>query len=137
MSESYKSSTTISLDTDNQIIQFKKNYSEKRCNHRQVKFFEDASEIHCVDCGEKLNPVLWIMEHIKFVNQASRRNNARLAEWQAIEKKLESKCNFMCTHCKEVNTIDFKRLPSKAAVTRNLKVIEEERNEQDWTIEVN
>lgn len=136
MSESYKNSTSIEINADDQVIKFKRNHAVKRCNHRNVKFFEDASEIHCVDCGEKVNPVSWIVEHIKFINQASHRNNRRLAEWQAIEAKLNGKNKFMCTHCKEVNTIDFKRLPSQAAVTRKLNVLEAERTSEDWTLEV-
>ncbi len=136
MSESYKNSMSIGIDTESQVIQFRKNPSEKRCNHRNVKIFEDESEIDCQDCGQKINPVHWILAHLKHINLASSKNNRHLAEWQAIEAKLNGKNKFLCIHCHEVNTIDFKRLPSQAAVTRKLNLIENERNESDWTIEV-
>lgn len=135
MSESYKSNHSISIDTDNQVIQFKRNRSEQRCNHRNVKIFEDELEIDCVDCGQKINPVLWILAHLSHINSASRKNRAFLAEWQVIEAKLENKNKFLCKKCHEVNTIDFKKLPSQAAVTRKLSVIEAEKSDE-YTIEV-
>ena len=93
-------------------------------------------QIECRDCGQKINPVHWILAHLRHINASSNRNNRLLAEWQAIEAKLDNKNKFMCTHCKEVNTIDFKRLPSQAAVTRKLHALEAERTSEDWTIEV-
>lgn len=134
MSESYKPNHSISIDTDKQIIQFKRNRSEQRCNHRNVKIFKDESEIDCVDCGQKINPIHWILAHLSHINSASRKNRAYLAEWQVIESKLKGKNKFLCTHCHEVNTIDFKRLPSQSAVTRKLNVIESEKSD-DYTIE--
>ena len=136
MSESLKNSTSIEINTDDQVIKFKRNHAVKRCNHQNIRLFEDEVQIECRDCGQKINPVHWILAHLRHINASSNRNNRLLAEWQAIEAKLDNKNKFMCTHCKEVNTIDFKRLPSQAAVTRKLNVLEAERTSEDWTIEV-
>lgn len=123
MSESYKNSTSIEINTDDQVIKFKRNHAVKRCNHRNIRLFEDEVQIECRDCGQKINPVHWILAHLRHINASSNRNNRLLAEWQAIEAKLDNKNKFI-------------RLPSQAAVTRKLNVLEAERTSEDWTIEV-
>lgn len=75
---------------------------------------------------QKLNPVLWIAKYLDQLNQVTQRNNRMLAEVREIQAKLEKKNKFMCKHCHEVNTIDFKKLPSQAAVVRGMAVIDQE-----------
>ncbi len=78
------------------------------------------------DCKTKLNPVHWIVKYLRQLNHVTDRNNRMLAEVRVIQSKLEKKNKFMCTKCHEVNEIDFKKLPSQAAITRGMSLIEQE-----------
>lgn len=113
----------IDLYADENVIQFTKKHSKSECEHSRVNIDYFENEITCNDCNAKLNPVAWLALHVERINQAGRRVNAMLAEYKAIEEKLEKKNTFMCKHCHEANTIDFHRLPSKAAVKRNLELL--------------
>ena len=50
-------------------------------------------------------------------HHVNHRNNAILAEYREIEKKLSNKNKFMCTHCHEVNTINLRLRKLKRVFT--------------------
>lgn len=117
---------TIQVDKDKQVIQFTRKREISECDHGHIQISEEDSEVLCTDCKTKLNPVLWIAKYLDQLNQVTQRNNRMLAEVREIQAKLEKKNKFMCKHCHEVNTIDFKKLPSQAAVVRGMAVIDQE-----------
>ncbi|PRV98464.1 hypothetical protein CSB87_2984 [Acinetobacter sp. AR_0276] len=117
---------TIQVDKDKQVIQFTRKREISECDHGHIQISEEDSEVLCTDCNTKLNPVLWIAKYLDQLNQVTQRNNRMLAEVREIQAKLEKKNKFMCKHCHEVNTIDFKKLPSQAAVVRGMAVIDQE-----------
>ena len=116
----------IQVDGDQQVIKFTRKREITECAHGHIQISKEDSEVLCIDCNTKLNPVLWIAKYLEQLNQVAQRNNRVLAEVREIQAKLEKKNKFMCKHCHEVNTIDFKKLPSQAAVTRGMTVIEQE-----------
>lgn len=123
----------IEINENDKVIKFSKKTQKKECNHSRVVIYTDANEIECKDCKAKLNPIWWISNKLERLNAVNARNNAMLSEYREIFKKLDAKRNFMCKHCHEVNEIDFKRLPSKAAVQRGMAVVD---NDYDgWSIE--
>ena len=117
---------SIHIDNAQQVIQFTRKREITVCNHGHIQISEEDSEVLCTDCNTKLNPVLWIAKYLKDLNQVTQRNNRMLAEVRVIQTKLQNKNKFMCKHCHEVNEIDFKKLPSQAAVTRGMSVIDQE-----------
>ncbi|MFX6163642.1 hypothetical protein ABTF41_16620 [Acinetobacter baumannii] len=117
---------TIQVDKDKQVIQFTRKREISECDHGHIQISEEDSEVLCTDCNTKLNPVLWIAKYLDQLNQVTQRNNRMLAEVREIQAKLEKKNKFMCKHCHEVNTIDFNKLPSQAAVVRGMAVIDQE-----------
>ncbi|MGL2936381.1 hypothetical protein [Acinetobacter baumannii] len=117
---------TIQVDKDKQVIQFTRKREISECDHGHIQISEEDSEVLCTDCNTKLNPVLWIAKYLKDLNQVTQRNNRMLAEVRVIQAKLQNKNKFMCKHCHEVNEIDFKKLPSQAAVVRGMAVIDQE-----------
>lgn len=121
--------TTIELDEDLKIISFTKRIVKIECVHRKVVIDEDKNTITCTDCKHELNPIQWVLGHLDKINSALGHANSKLAEVRVIEEKLQKKNSFMCKHCHEPNTIDFHRLPSKAAIARKLSVIEQEGDE--------
>lgn len=114
----------IEINEDEKVIKFTRRFERTECSHNRVSISEDDNEILCKDCNAKLNPIWWISKHLKHLNAANRRNNEVLAEYRTIWKKLDDKRNFMCKKCHEVNEIDFHKMLSKAAVTRGIKVVE-------------
>lgn len=120
----YKEKHHIEINEDEKVIKFTRFVEKVECQHINVVICTDESEIICKKCNAKLNPVHWIAKHLKTLNMANRRNNEVLSEYREIWKKLDSKRNFMCKKCHEVNEIDFKKLPSKAAVQRGIIVVE-------------
>ena len=125
----YDDQTEIVLDEDQKIISFTKRRVQKECVHNQVIINEDKNTITCKQCNHELNPIQWVIGHIRKINSGLRNANNKLAQARAIEEKLQKKSSFMCKHCHEPNTIDFHRLPSKAAIARKLSVIEHEGDE--------
>jgi len=119
----FKDEIDLDLYAGENVIQFARKRGKAECNHRDVNIDYFENEITCNDCNAKLNPVAWLALHVERINQAGQRVNTMLAEYKAIEEKLEKKNTFMCKHCHEANTIDFHRLPSKAAVKRNLELL--------------
>jgi hypothetical protein len=117
---------SINIHNEQQVIQFTRKREINACDHGHIQISEEDSEVLCTDCNTKLNPVLWIAKYLTDLNRVNQRNNRMLAEVRVIQAKLEKKNKFMCKHCHEVNEIDFKKLPSQAAVTRGMTVIEEE-----------
>ncbi len=116
----------IQIDEEQQVIKFIRKRELIECDHKHIQISEGESEVLCIDCNTKLNPVHWIATYLRQLNQVTDRNNRMLAEVRVIQSKLEKKNKFMCTRCHEVNEIDFKKLPSQAAITRGIAVIEQE-----------
>ncbi|WP_336964087.1 hypothetical protein [Acinetobacter pittii] len=116
----------IQIDEEQQVIKFTRKRELIDCDHKNIQVSEEERELLCIDCNTKLNPILWIAKYLRQLNQVTDRNNRLLAEVRVIQAKLEKKNKFMCTRCHEVNEIDFKKLPSQAAVTRGMSVIEKE-----------
>lgn len=122
----FQNKQLIQIDEVQQIIKFTPKRELRKCDHKHIQISEEESEILCIDCKTKLNPVDWIGKYLRQLNQVTDRNNRMLAEVRVIQAKLEKKNKFMCKRCHEVNEIDFKKLPSQAAVTRGMSVIEKE-----------
>ena len=120
----YKEKHTIEINDNENVIKFSRISEKSECQHNRVTICNEESEIVCKDCNAKLNPVHWISRHLKKLNEASKRNNAVLSEYREIWHKLDSKKNFMCKKCHEVNDIDFRKLPHKSAVQRGISVVE-------------
>lgn len=116
----------VQIDEEKQIIKFTRKRELIECVHQHIQISEEECEVLCIDCKTKLNPVHWIAKYLRQLNQVTDRNNRMLAEVRVIQSKLEKKNKFMCTRCHEVNEIDFKKLPSQAAITRGMAVIEQE-----------
>lgn len=129
----YKQVHEIEINESEKVIKFTKTRQKTECQHLAVAIFEDTQEIECKDCKASLNPIWWLCRHLDKINLANRLNNAMLAEYREIFKKLESKKNFACKSCHEVNTIDFKSLPSKAAVQRGMSVVSDDY--PGWSVE--
>ena len=123
---SYKEDHTINIDTVENVIKFSRKSERGTCEHKNIHISAEEDEVLCTDCNVRLNPVWWIQKHLKHLNRATERNNSVLSEAREIYKKLENKNSFMCKHCHEVNLIDFKKLPSKAAITRGISVVEQD-----------
>lgn len=116
----------IQIEEKQQIIKFTRKRELIECDHKNIQVSEVESEVRCIDCNTKLNPVLWIAKYLRQLNQVTERNNRMLAEVRVIQSKLEKKNKFMCKSCHEFNEIDFKKLPSQAAITRGMSVIDQE-----------
>lgn len=125
----YKEGCTIEINEDENVIKFKKTLDKPSCRHNRISVSVDKDRVYCEDCQSTLNPVWWISKHLEKMNSLILRSNTVLAEARAIYQKLENKNSFMCKYCHEVNTIDFKRLPSKKAINSNLKIVESELDE--------
>ena len=123
---SYKEDHTINIDTVENVIKFSRKSERGTCEHKNIQISAEEDEVLCTDCNVRLNPVWWIQKHLKHLNRATERNNSVLSEAREIYKKLEKKNSFMCKHCHEVNLIDFKKLPSKEAITRGISVVEQD-----------
>ena len=132
---SYKEDRTINIDTVENVIKFSRKSERGTCEHKNIRISAEENEVLCTDCNVRLNPVWWIEKHLNYLNRATQRNNSVLAEAREIYKKLEKKNSFMCKHCHEVNLIDFKKLPSKAAITRGISVVEQDH--VGMTVEIN
>lgn len=118
--------TEIKIDEDNNVIRFKSQHQNRTaCQHSHVIVSESTLEITCKQCGAKVNPVWWIIQKMDQINSAQKRYVQAASEADAIWQKLDAKRKYCCVHCHEVNTIDFKKLVSKAAVERGLKVVDE------------
>lgn len=125
----YNNQTVITLDEEQKVISFTKRRVKKECNHKQVTICEEKNTITCNDCNSELNPISWVIGHMDKINSAIQRANNKLAEVRTIQQKLEKKSSFMCKHCHSMNNIDFNRLPSKAAIARNLAVVKADGDE--------
>ena len=123
---SYKEDHTISINTQENVIKFSRKFGRSTCEHKNIQISAEEDEVLCTDCNVRLNPVWWIQKHLNHLNRAAQRNNSVLSEAREIYKKLEKKNSFMCKHCHEVNLIDFKKRPSKAAITRGMSVVEQD-----------
>ena len=123
---SYKQVHEIEINEDEKVIKFTKTHRKTECEHSRVIISTELNEIECKDCQAKINPVWWISNKLEWLNAVNGRNNAILSEYREIFKKLESKKNFACKNCHEVNAIDFKSLPSKAAVQRGMSVVSDD-----------
>ena len=99
---SYKEDHTINIDTVENVIKFSRKSERGTCEHKNIQISAEEDEVLCTDCNVRLNPVWWIQKYLKHIN------------------------SFMCKHCHEVNLIDFKKLPSKAAITRGMSVVEQD-----------
>lgn len=122
----YLETHIINIKDDEKVIKFERVFQRAECKHSHIEISEEDNEVLCLDCKTKLNPIWWISKYLKHLNQVTERNNRMLSEAREITKKLENKSKFMCKHCYEVNIIDFKKLPSKAAIERGMSVINEE-----------
>lgn len=122
----YPETSTINIKDDEKVIKFERKIQHFECKHNHIQVSEMDSEVLCLDCNTKLNPIWWISKYLEELNQVTERNTRILSEAREITKKLEKKSKFMCKHCLEVNTIDFHKLPSKAAIERGISVINEE-----------
>ena len=123
---SYKEDHTINIDTVENVIKFSRKSERGTCEHKNIQISAEENEVLCTDCNVRLNPIWWIEKYLKHINSATERNNRVLAEAREIYKKLEKKNSFLCLHCHEVNQIDFKRIISKASVTRGISIVENE-----------
>ena len=130
----YKQVHEIEINEDEKVIKFTKTHRKTECEHSRVIISTELNEIECKDCQAKINPVWWISNKLERLNAVNDRNNAILSEYREIFKKLDSKRNFMCKKCHEVNEIDFKKLPSKAAVQRGISVVESDY--KGWSVEI-
>ncbi|MDF2417276.1 hypothetical protein GWP85_07055 [Acinetobacter beijerinckii] len=123
---SYEEKYSIEVNDTEKVIKFTRKLERSTCLHKHIEISRENDQVLCLDCKTSLNPVWWIADYLKHLNRVTERNNKMLSEAREIEKRLEKKNKFMCKHCYEVNTIDFKKLPSQAAVTRGISVIENE-----------
>ena len=122
----FKESHTIDINDSENVITFTRKIERNTCEHKHIEISAEDNEVLCTDCNVRLNPIWWIQKYLKHLNQVNQRNNRVLAEYREIYKKLENKSKFMCKHCHEVNTIEFSKLPSKAAVIRGISVVEQD-----------
>lgn len=109
-----------------EIVVFQTRKTFEGCKHRQATIDSELKEIKCIDCNEKLDPINWILNQLPHIQTNLRLAREREAKVRVIEEKLQSKSRFACTHCHEVNTIQFDKLASKAAIERKLKVMDDE-----------
>lgn len=122
-----ESTYTLNMCPDENVINFKrKSWKPRECEHFKIEVSLERNEVLCTDCNTRLNPVWWIKYYMQRINRVSKRNTEILSESREIWAKLDKKRSFMCKHCHEPNEIDFKRLPSKAAIQRGISVIENE-----------
>ena len=70
----------IQIDEEQQIIKFTRKRELIECDHKNIQVSEVESEVRCIDCNTKLNPVLWIAKYLRQLNQVTERNNRMLAE---------------------------------------------------------
>lgn len=131
----YERVNVIAIDDDAKVIQFRKEYQEKKCDHHSVTIREGEDTITCNQCDAVLNPIKWITLHLSRINNALESARERLAKAEVIEEKLQKKNSFMCKHCHEPNTIDFHRLPSATAVKRRMAVIDQD-NSDNYQVEI-
>lgn len=117
---------SVSIDTDDNIIKFAKEYPIKKCKHKNVYISVEKNVLHCKDCKEDINPIFWIKSHLHLLNSADQRNKEMLAEAQIIQEKLNKTSVYLCKHCHQDNEIDFKRLLSKNAILRRMETIDNE-----------
>lgn len=126
---------TLDLNPEENVINFTRGFRKPReCQHYKIQISLEENELLCTDCNTRLNPIWWIKFYMERINRVSKRNTAILSESREIWAKLDKKRSFMCKHCHEPNDIDFKRLPSKAAIQRGISVIE---NESPDRVEIN
>lgn len=131
----YETVTKVTIDDDAKVIQFSKKHELKECHHKRVTILESSNTVVCDDCNAQLDPIHWFVDYLSRINSANNAVHERLAKAQVIEEKLQKKSTFMCKKCHEVNTIDFHRLPSAAAVKRRMAVIEQE-DSDNYRVEV-
>lgn len=117
---------TIKINQDEKVIKFSRSVKKAECGHLNIEISEDDSELLCLDCNTKLNPIAWIANHLEEVNSMGLRNSRILAEARIIEDKLEGRGDFECSHCKKMNSVDWTSLPERAAVIRGMKLIDSE-----------
>ena len=108
------------------IVVFEKRKTYDDCKHLKIILCRDDREIECQSCKVKLNPVEWLGNWMPYINGQLKKAREQEAKTRVIEEKLQSKSRFACTHCHEVNTIQFDKLASKAAIERKLKVMDDE-----------
>lgn len=108
-----------------EIVSFEKRPVYGDCKHRRTIIDSKLLEIECKDCGVKLNPVQWLIDWLPYINQQLRKGRENEAKALVIWEKLEQKSRFACKSCHEVNTIQFEKLASKAAVERKMQVLDD------------
>jgi hypothetical protein len=82
----------------------------KKCTHNRIEVDTTLSEMLCLDCKEKLNPVQWVADMIEEwhrIDDLTRRNREAAANYEA-----KRRCR--CEHCNKITNV---RPPSLAEVT--------------------
>lgn len=95
----------ISIEADIIDFPFK---SAKVCQHVNVRIDESDMELYCKDCRSKVNPVMWIKDHLSFFSRI--RENALEKSRKAKEdySELEKRAKTKCDHCKKMTGIKLK-----------------------------
>lgn len=111
-----------------ELIVFEKNkskYHPEYCAHLHVGYSDDHQTITCKDCEEKLDPMKWVLAHIRLLNQYKAKTDEKLAMAKLIEQRLESKARFCCNKCGEMNDIDFTKMITEKALKAKIKLLDD------------
>lgn len=115
---------------DNVVVFEKPAFNPKECKHDKVAFNVKLSTIECLECNERLNPVVWLNAYFQELERWKERVLKIAATAQSVQEKLNQTGDFLCTNCHHMNRIDLRKLVSKAAVARKMKVLEDGLNRE-------
>lgn len=78
------------------IERARERYDSKSCKHPRVLYDEVLLELECQDCGEKLNPIVWMARWAEHVSRSFDQRRKRLeVATQVYEQRSKTKCQ----HC--------------------------------------
>jgi len=71
------------------------------CRHVHTQIDVEKSELLCLDCKEKLNPIQWLAK----ISTHERNAFENIKEWRALAQSIKDKCHTKCRYCGKMTPI--------------------------------
>lgn len=101
------------------------------CEHKSIGVSQKLATVECMDCKALLNPVDWLVKHLKQINQWHQIAYDRQARAELLYEKVSKHIKYTCEYCHELNTVQLKRIEiSETATKKRIEVLKNSDLEQ-------
>lgn len=104
---SYPMQEHIDIDVECEVLKFPQK-SMSQCQHAAVLVDTKAMDLICKDCDMRVNPVMWIKDHMHYFASVRERSLVQSQKAKADYEELQTRAKTKCDNCGKMTGIKLK-----------------------------